>query len=287
MRLRLLLALPILLAGCAAAPPRAAQPSDAQVRALEARLAELERKVNAAPPPAAPDAHAHPAPEARQLPQAAFDLLAVGNAAFAAGKPRPGDITPGRVHDLAAGQKPYAVIVSCADSRVGPELVFGAGLGDLFVVRVAGNVIDETALASVEYAVAHLNCRLVVVLGHTACGAVKAAVADAKDTPAVAGLVARIKPAVAEARRGGEADLVDRSVQVNAGRQREVMRHDSQLLAEMEKAGDLRLVTACYDLEDGAVDWLDGDGLALPAAAPARRAPPAVPATPPAPAHGH
>lgn len=267
-----------------------------EIRRLEARISELERR--AATPAAPASGQGHHAIDPRQQPQTAMDLLTAGNAAFASGRPRPVDTSPGRVRELSSGQKPYAVIVGCADSRTPPEHLFNAGLGDLFVVRCAGNVIDEAALASVEYAVAHLGCRLVVVMGHTACGAVKAGIADAKDTPAVAGLVARIKPAVDEARRTGEGpDLADRAAAANARRQRDSLLADSQLLGGMDRNGELKAVVARYDLADGQVDWLDLDGLVIagapspaPAPAPSRHPAmmaPAAPAPVTAPAHGH
>jgi carbonic anhydrase len=276
--MRLLIALPVavmLVAGCKSAVARPVEIPDSQLSRLEQRLAELENRVNNAPPAAAPAA-GHSAIEPRQQPPAALQLLASGNAAFAAGRARPLDLSAERIKELSAGQKPYAAVLACADSRTPPEHLFGAGLGDLFVVRCAGNVVDETALASVEYAVAHLGCRLVLVLGHTSCGAVKAAVADAKDTPAVAGLVARIKPAVAEARRDGESGLTDRAVQRNALRQREQLR-GSQLLAGLERGGEVKLVVASYDLADGQVDWLDLDGLPAPASPSAPSAAPKAP----------
>lgn len=286
-RLSVIAATLLLLGGCNQ-PPRD-EAGREEIRRLEARLADLERRSATQPVVAS----AHQAIDPRQQPQAAFDLLVAGNTAFASGRPRPVDTSPGRVRELSAGQKPYAVVVACSDSRTPPEHLFNAGLGDLFVVRCAGNVIDEAALASVEYAVAHLGCRLVVIMGHTACGAVKASIGDAKDTPAVAGLVARIKPAVEEARRSGETDLADRSASANAKRQRDGMLKDSQLLAGLEQHQELRATTARYDLADGTVDWLDLDGLVLattpsapgPAPMPAgKQAPPAIPATG---GHGH
>ena len=110
---------------------------------------------------------------------AALLKLKEGNARYLNAKTGAGDISPEiRKETFAHGQKPYAVIVSCADSRVIPEAVFSAGIGDLFVVRVAGNVIDNNQLGSIQYAVEHLGSQLVVVLGHTQCGAVGAALHD-------------------------------------------------------------------------------------------------------------
>lgn len=274
-----------LLVGCAT-PRGDESASREELRRLEARLAELESRAGPSAPAAAPGGHEQLDP--RQQPQAALDLLQSGNAAFAAGRSRPADLTPARVHELAAGQKPFAVIIGCADSRTPPEHLFNAGLGDLFVVRCAGNVVDDTVEASVEYAVAHLGCRLVVVLGHTSCGAVKATIADAKDTPAVAGLVGRIRPAVETSRRdGGDADLADRAASANAGVQRTSMLRDSSYLAGLERSGALKVATARYDLSDGTVDWIDADGLQIMVAPSAPKEAPARPATAPAAGHGH
>jgi carbonic anhydrase len=175
--------------------------------------------------------------------------------------------------------------------------VFGAGLGDLFVVRTAGNVIPDEALASVEYAVAHLGARLVVCVGHTRCGAVKASIAGTRETPAVGGLIDRIKPAVAGAQAEGRtgADLVERTVVHNAYRTREELRTRSALLAAKAAAGEVRFVVARQVLDDDRVEWLDADGLRAPAPPtdPLARAPrmarAAAPVPPPAPAaaRGH
>lgn len=106
----------------------------------------------------------------------ALERLKKGNALYINSVKFSGDISPEiRRHTAEHGQKPYAVIVSCADSRVIPECIFSAGIGELFVIRVAGNVVDNIQLGSIEYAVEHLGCKLVVVLGHTGCGAVGAA----------------------------------------------------------------------------------------------------------------
>lgn len=106
---------------------------------------------------------------------AALERLKAGNQIYLNAKKGSGDVSPARrLSTSEEGQKPYAVIVSCSDSRVIPEYIFSAGIGELFVVRVAGNVIEGYQLGSIEYAVEHLGCRLVIVLGHTRCGAVSA-----------------------------------------------------------------------------------------------------------------
>ena len=108
----------------------------------------------------------------------ALTLLKAGNYSYVATGESSGNISPAqRLHTAEEGQHPYAVVITCSDSRVVPEVVFSAGIGDLFVIRVAGNVIDSHQLGSIEYAAEHLGCRLVLVLGHTHCGAVDAAIA--------------------------------------------------------------------------------------------------------------
>jgi carbonic anhydrase len=288
----------VLLAACGGA-----RTPDPEVAALRDQMSRIEQRLDRlAQAPAASTGHgaadAHGA-DPRQEPQTAMDLLVAGNAALLAGHPRPADLGSARRSELAQGQKPYAVIVGCSDSRCPPEHVFGAGLGDLFVVRTAGNVVPDEALASVEYAVAHLGARLVVCVGHTRCGAVKASIAGTRETPAVGGLIDRIQPAVDGARAEGRtgADLVERTVVHNAYRTREELRTRSALLAAKAAAGEVRFVVARQVLDDGQVEWLDADGLRTPAPPmdPLARAPrmartaAAAPVPPPAPAaaHGH
>jgi carbonic anhydrase len=268
------------LAACARPDPRV-EDLRQQVAGLEAKISGLEKQRAAA----APSGHGHGPADPRQEPQTALNLLVAGNAAFVSGRGRPADLGSSRRGEVAKGQKPYAAILGCADSRVPPEHLFNAGLGDLFIVRDAGNVADEMAVASIEYAVAHLGTRLVVILGHSACGAVKAACADAQDTPAVISLVARIRPAVAEAQRAGAigADLPDKAMLRNAALQKRQLLERSAFLREQVEGRQIRLVTAVYQLESGTVGWLDDDGLDSAAAQP-RTAEPSLPAPAAAPA---
>jgi carbonic anhydrase len=239
---------------------------------LERKLAELEK----ARPPAPAQATAHHEPgDPRQEPQAALHLLVTGNAAYAGDRARIPELGASRRGELAKGQKPFAAFLSCADSRVPPEHIFGAGLGDVFVVRVAGNVADEMAIASTEYAVAHLGTRLIVVLAHSSCGAVKAACAQANDTPAVAALVGRIRPAVDSVAPGPEQ--AEQAAIANAKRQKAELLQQSTLLRQMAEHRQIRIVVARYRLHDGVVEWIDPDG--LDAQTPAQ-APILVPTTP-------
>ena len=196
-------------------------------------------------------------------PDQALERLRQGNQAFASDHPLPVSLGGDRRHALAAGQAPFAVLVSCSDSRVPPEIVFGRGLGELFTIRIAGNTIDTTALGSIEYAVEHLGVPLVVVMGHERCGAVAAA-ADVvqRNTHfpgAVGSMLQPIIPAVLAARAAHpEGDLVDQSVRENV---RQVVQHlretASPALLERQASGDLRIVGARYDLDDGVVDFFD------------------------------
>ena len=185
--------------------------------------------------------------------------LLEGNKRFMSGElahPRrkPEDFVP-----LAEGQAPSTVIVCCADSRVAPELIFDQGIGDLFVVRVAGNVITgagDSVKGSIEYAVAELGVRLILVLGHSRCGAVKAAIKhiDAKDIlpGSIGGLVDLIRPAVA-AVKGQPGDLLDNAIKANVERGVERLKRLEPIVAGSVKKGTLKVVGAVYDLHSGKV----------------------------------
>ncbi len=162
---------------------------------------------------------------------------------------------------MARGQAPFCVLVGCSDSRVPAELLFGRGLGELFIVRNAGNTVDTAALGSVEYGVGVLGCPLIVVLGHEACGAVAAAVdVVEKNTtfPGVIGeMVQPIVPAVLEARRVSGGTLLDNAVIANAKRVATRLGTQSLVLQEAVRTGKLKIVPARYDLDDGDVDFFD------------------------------
>jgi carbonic anhydrase len=167
--------------------------------------------------------------------------------------------TPEDFMSLAEGQAPFAVIVGCADSRVAPELIFDQGVGDLFVVRVAGNVITGSGASvkgSIEYAVAELGVRLILVLGHSQCGAVKAAIKhiDANDAlpGSVNGLVDLIKPAVV-AMKGKSGNLLDNVIKANVEQGVERLKRLEPILANPVKQGALKVVGAVYDLRSGKV----------------------------------
>jgi len=187
----------------------------------------------------------------------ALEELKEGNARFIAGMVKSPNLTVQRVKETASGQKPEAIILGCSDSRVPPEVIFDEGIGDLFVVRVAGNVSEPASLGSIEYAAEHLGVPLVVVLGHHRCGAVKAT-ADAKGKVEgnVGALVKEIQPAVAAARKHpGQEGLVDDAVHANAELVAKQLLTESKVMQHLVHQGKVKIVTAVYDLETGAIEW--------------------------------
>src|SRR5215471_8178153 len=150
-------------------------------------------------------------------PDEALSRLLDGNKRFAAGKSSQvnGAALVERRRAVAEKQKPFAVIVGCSDSRVPPEIVFDVGLGDIFVIRVAGEIVEARGLGSIEYAVEHLGTRLIVVLGHQRCGAVSAAVSGATDTGSIPEVLKAILPAIEET-KGQSGDHIDNAVRANA-----------------------------------------------------------------------
>ncbi|PIB90214.1 carbonic anhydrase [Caulobacter sp. FWC2] len=210
-----------------------------------------------AEPAHAPAGHAEPAQEV--APDEALGRLKHGNAIFARGGANLMLPTLARVAELSKGQKPFAVVIGCADSRTAPELIFDCNLGELFVVRVAGSTVGREGLGSIVYAVEHLGAPLIVVLGHTKCGAVGAAVDVAKKHADLHGalyeMVLPIIPAVLEADETHPADLQDAAIRRNvrdiAGR----LKVADGVLAERIEEGRLKVVSACYDLGTGVVSF--------------------------------
>lgn len=196
---------------------------------------------------------------APMTPQAALERLRDGHAAFLAGAVQTRPQSAAQREALAAGQHPFAAILACADSRTGPEIVFHQALGDLFVVRVAGNVAGTMELGSLEYAAAELAVPLIVVLGHSRCGAVKAAVDVAKNGTALPGHIADLAAAIvpaAQATRDQSGDWVDNATRENVRRSVGVLK-ESRVLSPLVDAGRLQIVGAVYALETGAVSYLD------------------------------
>ncbi len=185
----------------------------------------------------------------------ALALLLEGNARYAVHKETHPDSSLERRHELIQGQHPYAIIVGCADSRVPPELIFDAGLGDLFVIREAGNVLDNIVLGSVEYAVEHLGVKLVMVLGHESCGAVTAAVNHTKEAHITA-IVKAIQPAVA-ASKDQPGDAVHNCVLANARHVAKQIHDSKPILAKAIASGGVKVVSAVYEIDGGKVKVLD------------------------------
>jgi carbonic anhydrase len=211
--------------------------------------------------PIVPALGADPVARTTLTPDQALRLLKEGNESFRADAPFRGIQGRERRVELARGQAPFCVLIGCSDSRVPPELLFGRGLGELFIVRNAGNTVDTTALGSVEYGVGVLGCPLIVVLGHEACGAVAAAldVVDKNATfPGVIGeMVQPIIPAVLESRRMSGGTPLDNAVTANAKRVAARLGTQSQVIHEALRGGKLKIVAARYDLDDGKVDFFE------------------------------
>ena len=178
--------------------------------------------------------------------QEALDKLKNGNERYLSAEKNDGDISPAlREKTCAEGQNPYAVIITCSDSRVIPESIFSAGIGELFVIRVAGNVIDHHQLGSIEYAVDHLGCRLIVVMGHDHCGAVGAAIGHEPEGY-VKSITDEIKKAIGEETDGYNASCLN-------------VLHSVKKIKESLVIDDKSALCVCgalYHLEDGRAEFL-------------------------------
>jgi carbonic anhydrase len=187
----------------------------------------------------------------------ALARLKAGNARFVTGALKGAPVDAERRAALVAGQSPFAIVLSCADSRVPPEFVFDAGLGELFVVRTAGEVTDRAVLASIEYAAEHLHTALLLVLGHESCGAVKAAAGSPghEAGPNLEYLVKQIRPAVDRAQPLPEAERLRAAILSNV----EVVINEalvaSQTLSRLVQAGTLQVVGGYYELASGRVTF--------------------------------
>lgn len=194
-------------------------------------------------------------------PDEALDLLRRGNQDFLADRPNRPPLDRDQRLRVAAGQQPFAAYVSCSDSRVPPELLFGRGLGELFIVRNAGNTTDIAALGSLEFAVSVLAVPLIVVMGHEACGAVQAAMSVVDENARFPGNIGKmiqpIIPAVLEARRSGRHDAESAARQNVRRVVRELREEASPVLLVPQAAGRLKVVGAYYHLGSGEVDFFD------------------------------
>jgi carbonic anhydrase len=195
-----------------------------------------------------------PRPEVTD-PDEALDRLVQGNRRFVDGHMQHPDQDPDHRLRVSQGQEPFAVILTCSDSRLPPEVLFDQGLGDLFVVRVAGNIVDAAVLGSVEYAVDHLGTPLVMVIGHQRCGAVEATLESIQHhSPphgSVAALVTAITPAVATAEQR-PGNLLNNTVRANAQMSRDAITASPELTGPL-RGGELKVLAAYYNLDDGTV----------------------------------
>jgi carbonic anhydrase len=196
----------------------------------------------------------------------ALARLRDGNRRFVANQATAAASHPARRAALVSGQEPFAIILGCSDSRVPAELVFDQGFGDLFVIRVAGNVVAPSQVGSVEFAAARFGTRLVVVMGHSQCGAVIAAVDDvlgrtSSQSRNLRSIVDRVRPSVEASRTGrGEADAdawLRDAVRANVRASVDHLRHGSELLEQLIANDGLLVVGAEYSLETGLVTFLD------------------------------
>jgi carbonic anhydrase len=180
--------------------------------------------------------------------------LMEGNQRFISGKPKTVDVVPLR-ESLATTQKPKVVVLTCSDSRVSPEILFDKSLGDLFVVRAAGNIADAIGVGSIEYALEQLGSSVLVVLGHTECGAVKAACSGEKTPTAnLQAIMNKIMPAVASAKtHANSSTLVEAAIRENVRQSANDVIASSELLRQSEHDGKLTVFEAVYDLSSGKV----------------------------------
>lgn len=194
----------------------------------------------------------------KPTPEQGLELLMQGNARFVKG-----DLdllkkyaTPAERTEVAAGQKPFAIVLTCSDSRLPAEIIFNKGLGEIFVVRVAGNIVERHELGSIEYALEHLGANLIVVLGHERCGAVTAAfnANGVSDGSNIGSLIESIAPAVAETKAVGGG--VEECIVENIKKVSESLETRSTIIKELVETGKTKIVRAKYDLDSGKVELL-------------------------------
>lgn len=190
-------------------------------------------------------------------PQDAYNMLVEGNKRFVQNVKAQRNLLS-QVSATSTGQYPFAVVLSCIDSRVPAELVFDQGIGDIFSARVAGNIVNEDMLGSIEYGCKVAGSKIIVVLGHTKCGAVTAA-CKGVELGNITPLLAKIQPAVNKVRTTHpevNETSIEKTVVVNVEMTMDRMRAESPILAEMEKNGEIKIVGAVYSVATGAVEFL-------------------------------
>ncbi len=194
-------------------------------------------------------------------PNEALSKLKEGNARFVTGTQIHPNLDKDRLLNTAKdGQKPFATILACSDSRVPVEAIFDWGVGDLFVIKVAGNVADGDEIGSIEYGTHHLNTPILVVLGHTKCGAVTAVVKGDEVHGHIPALVDNIVPAFESAKEKHselhQPELIDKTIEANVFQSIKDILSRSSIVAELVKEGKLKIVGAIYDIETGRINWL-------------------------------
>jgi len=200
----------------------------------------------------------------------ALQKLMDGNKRYVSGSLMKKDLGDTKRKELAKGQKPFAIVVTCSDSRVPPELLFDQGLGDIFVIRAAGNVVDTIALGSIEYGAEHLNAPLLFILGHSKCGAVTATI-DAKGEPEgnIGAIVKKIMPAAEKAKKkGGTKDeILETAIQENVKNVYSDVMKKSKIVPHLVEEGKLKIAAGEYDITTGKVAMIE-----LTKAAPGKKA---------------
>lgn len=193
-------------------------------------------------------------------PDAAVKALVDGNARFSAGQPTHPNAGKDRIAETAGGQHPFVAVLGCADSRVSPEILFDQGVGDIFTVRVAGNVSDTDEIGSLEYAVEHLGISAILVLGHTKCGAVTAVVKKAEVGGSLPGLLDNIKPAARTAAHDNPKltgdDLIPKAIRANVWQSIEDLFKRSEVIRDAVREGKLNVVGGLYDISTGGVEFM-------------------------------
>lgn len=182
-----------------------------------------------------------------------IERLKSGNQRFVADKLDGKLQNSSRREKLTSGQSPYAIVLSCADSRVVPELAFDAGLGELFVIRVAGNIANTSSIASIEYAVAHIGSSVIIVLGHQSCGAVTAAIAGGDNGENLNHLLSHINPAIKASDANADVNMI---VKKNAELTASELINKSSIIKDAITNGKLKILPAYYHLDSGKVDFL-------------------------------
>jgi carbonic anhydrase len=183
-----------------------------------------------------------------------------GNKRYTTGDLAKKDLGDSKRKELTKGQKPFAIVITCSDSRVPPELLFDQGLGDIFVIRVAGNVVDPIALGSIEYGAEHLNSPLLFILGHSKCGAVQATLqAKGKPEGNIGAIVKKIQPAAAAAKKkgGSEDEIFEAAIKENMRNVYKDVMTKSTIIPHLAHEGKLKIVAGEYNIETGKVEMMD------------------------------